>query len=149
MIIGYKTWSYNRDQRVHKVHSLHISWRMCSILFNEKKGMKVIIGIEMQIFKDNGGVSNYSIFLRMEFVNEQRLGPHFSGHFTKRKQLYSSSTEAKTAWMEKMQFSWGTHQVWSLLAPFCLQPHPHSLAWCYIFEAFFAFFSDINKTDIW
>ena len=55
---------------------------MCSILFNEKKGMKVIIGIEMQIFKDNGGVSNYSIFLRMEFVNEQRLGPHFSGHFT-------------------------------------------------------------------
>ena len=60
---------------------------MCSILFNEKKGMKVIIGIEMQIFKDNGGVSNYSIFLRMEFVNEQRLGPHFSGHFTKRQQL--------------------------------------------------------------
>ena len=38
--------------------------------------------IEMQIFKDDG-VSNYSIFLPMEFVNEQRLGPHFSGHFTR------------------------------------------------------------------
>ena len=80
--------------------------------------MKVIIGIEMQIFKDNGGVSNYSIFFRMEFVNEQRLGPHFSGHFTKRKQLAAAARKQKLLGWKKCTFR--EEHIKNLLAPFAL-----------------------------
>ena len=63
----------------HEVHSRAPSPPNPTVLMRNESDHSCI---EMQIFKDDG-VSNYSIFLPMEFVNEQRLGPHFSGHFTR------------------------------------------------------------------